>query len=346
MKRWSAQLQKISGVRYIAVRIPKEPAYIERIKRIEGRRWHKDLKVWLIPDTPENRDRFEIPREKILSLWHQEGIDEFQQWLQSKRYSRNTVKVYIDALKVFLKFHNDIATEDFEEKHLIQFNNEYILALKLSASWQNQAVNSIKLYFSRKQTTRMAPELMHRPKQEHKLPHILSKEEVKQIINSQDNIKHRMVLSVIYACGLRRGELQRLELAHIDRSRMTIFIRQAKGKKDRIVPLSPMLLSELALYYKQYRPKKYLFEGQKPGEPYSDRTMTLILKHALDKTGIQKPVTLHWLRHSYATHLLDKGTDIRFIQELLGHNSTKTTEIYTHVSQRSLQQIISPFDEL
>jgi integrase/recombinase XerD len=192
----------------------------------------------------------------------------------------------------------------------------------------------------------MAPELMHRPKQEHKLPHILSKEEVKQIINSQDNIKHRMVLSVIYACGLRRGELQRLELAHIDRSRMTIFIRQAKGKKDRIVPLSPMLLSELALYYKQYRPKKYLFEGQKPGEPYSDRTMTLILKHALDKTGIQKPVTLHWLRHSYATHLLDKGTDIRFIQELLGHNSTKTTEIYTHVSQRSLQQIISPFDEL
>jgi integrase/recombinase XerD len=346
MKRWSAEIKKVSGKSFIAVRIPKEPSYIEKIKSIEGRKWHPEYKVWLIPDTAFNRQRFELPQEKILSKWHQEGIIEFRSWLRSKRYSPSTVKVYIDALKVFLKFHNEVSTADFEEKHLIQFNNDYILASNLSASWQNQAVNAIKLYFSKNHAERMVPELIHRPKTEHKLPHVLSKEEVKQIIQAPDNLKHRMILSVIYACGLRRGELQRIELAHIDRQRMTILIYQSKGKKDRIVPLSPVLLEQIETYYKQHRPAKYLFEGSTRGEPYSDRTMAQILKNALVKVGIKKPVTLHWLRHSYATHLLDKGTDIRFIQELLGHNSTRTTQIYTHVSNRSLQQIISPFDDL
>jgi integrase/recombinase XerD len=125
-----------------------------------------------------------------------------------------------------------------------------------------------------------------------------------------------------------------------------IIIKNAKGKKDRVVPLSAKILEMLREYYKSYRPKKFLFEGQVAGEAYDARSLQQVLKNAVKKAGIRRPVTLHWLRHSYATHLLESGTDLRYIQELLGHSSSKTTEIYTHVSTKSLQQIKSPFDDL
>lgn len=154
------------------------------------------------------------------------------------------------------------------------------------------------------------------------------------------------MLSLIYSCGLRCGELLALQPHHIDSKRNIVFIKQSKGKKDRIVPLSPKVLLLLRDYYKAYRPKTYLFEGQRVGCPYDARSLQLTLKQALQKAGINKPVTLHWLRHSYATHLLESGTDLRYIQELLGHNSSRTTEIYTHVSTKSIQLIKSPFDDL
>ena len=126
-----------------------------------------------------------------------------------------------------------------------------------------------------------------------------------------------------------------------------VLIKNAKGKKDRIAPLSPKILEMLRAYFQLYKPEVYLFEGQTKGKPYDSRSLQQVLKQALEKAGISKPVTLHWLRHSYATHLLESGTDLRYIQELLGHNSSsKTTEIYTHVSTQSIQQIKSPFDDL
>lgn len=154
------------------------------------------------------------------------------------------------------------------------------------------------------------------------------------------------MLSLIYSCGLRCGELLALKPIHIDSKRNIILLKNAKGKKDRIVPLSPKILEMLREYFKMYKPQIYLFEGQTSGMPYDVRSLQLILKQALKKAGITKPATLHWLRHSYATHLLEGGTDLRYIQELLGHRSSKTTEIYTHVSTKSLQQIKSPFDDL
>ena len=154
------------------------------------------------------------------------------------------------------------------------------------------------------------------------------------------------MLSLIYSCGLRRSELLNLKPTHIDSKRNIVLLKNAKGKKDRITPLSPLILEMLREYYKRYKPKTWLFEGQVAGEQYSEKSLQSILKQALQKTGITKPATLHWLRHSYATHLLESGTDLRYIQELLGHNSSKTTEIYTHVSTKSLQQIKSPFDDL
>ncbi|MFB9108751.1 tyrosine-type recombinase/integrase [Flavobacterium gyeonganense] len=148
------------------------------------------------------------------------------------------------------------------------------------------------------------------------------------------------------ASGLRRSELLNLKPADIDSKRNIILIKQSKGKKDRIVPLSPKILEMLRSYYVCYKPKKWLFEGRNENEPYDARSLSNVLKQALTKSNIKKPVSLHWLRHSYATHLLESGTDLRFIQELLGHSSSRTTEIYTHVSTKSLQQIKSPFDDL
>lgn len=154
------------------------------------------------------------------------------------------------------------------------------------------------------------------------------------------------MLSLAYSCGLRVGELISLLLPDIDSKRHVVFIRNSKGKKDRIVPLSPKVLNLLKEYYQRYKPEKFLFEGDKRGTSYSNRSMQLVIKRAAEKANIKKPVTMHWLRHSYATHLHESGTDIRFIQELLGHSSTKTTEIYTHISTRSIQNIQSPFDSL
>jgi integrase/recombinase XerD len=175
---------------------------------------------------------------------------------------------------------------------------------------------------------------------------VLSKEEVKAILEAHHNIKHKAMLSLIYSCGLRRSELLNLRPADIDSKRNIVIIKQSKGKKDRITPLSPKILELLRNYYKVYRPVNFLFEGQEPGSQYSEQSLQKVLKTALEKTKINKPVTLHWLRHSYATHLLESGTDLRYIQELLGHNSSRTTELYTHVSTKSLQQIRSPFDDL
>ena len=154
------------------------------------------------------------------------------------------------------------------------------------------------------------------------------------------------MLCLIYACGLRRSELLNIRLQDIHRERMVLFIRQSKGKKDRIVPLSEKLLDMITEYWNAYKSKTWLFEGHKEGEQYSEKSLESVLKQSVKKTGIKKPVTLHWLRHSYATHLLENGTDLRYIQELLGHNSSKTIEIYTHVSTKSIQKIKSPFDDL
>lgn len=169
---------------------------------------------------------------------------------------------------------------------------------------------------------------------------------MKAILEAHANIKHKAMLSLIYACGLRRSELLSLSPSHVDSKRGVLLIKQAKGKKDRIAPISEKMVLLLRNYYTAHKPTKWLFEGQLIGERYSEKSLENVLKQALLKAKIKKPVSLHWLRHSYATHLLENGTDLRFIQELLGHNSSRTTEIYTHVSTKSIRNIKSPFDDL
>jgi len=270
----------------------------------------------------------------------------FKNYMNFRRYSQNTIKTYADALEVFFRFYKDQAPESLNIEDIINFNISYILKKNLSASYQNQVINAIKLFYRNRFNRTMEVDFIQRPRREKRLPNVLSKNEVKSILEAPTNLKHRAMLSLIYACGLRRSELLNLTLKDILSERGLLFIRQSKGKKDRVVPISIKLIEMLRDYYIAYKPKTWLFEGQEVGKKYSERSIQLVLNQAVEKAKIVKPVSLHWLRHSYATHLLENGTDLRYIQELLGHSSSRTTEIYTHVSTRNLQQIRSPFDDL
>ncbi|MGA9637285.1 tyrosine-type recombinase/integrase [Flavobacterium sp.] len=345
---WSAKLTKHKGNNRIAVYFEKNTDLIIRIKQIDGARWSQSLLAWHIPDNDKNRERFKI---KLLShsLPSPEGItqiEKFKQWMRSKRYAESSIATYSEALKSFLVFYREKPITEITNEDVIIYNNEYILKNKLSESYQNQTVNAIKLFFQTIRETKMMIDKIHRPKRAKVLPNVLSKEEVKSILEAHSNLKHKTMLSMIYSCGLRRSELLNLKFSDIDSKRNIVLLKNAKGKKDRIAPLSPKILAMLREYYIEYKPKIWLFEGQNAGEQYSEQSLQSVLKQALKKAGNTKPVTLHWLRHSYATHLLESGTDLRYIQELLGHSSSKTTEIYTHVSTKNIQQIKSPFDDL
>ncbi|WP_136667137.1 site-specific tyrosine recombinase/integron integrase [Flavobacterium sp. H122] len=345
---WKAKAVLYKNIPRIAVCFEKNTALIARIKTFEDARWSASKRFWHLPDTEANRLHFKVPLAHTL-LPNQEGIASitvFKNHLSSKRYSPNTIAAYCDALKSFLTFFNTKSVNDVTNEDVILFNNEFLLKNKLSASYQNQIVNAIKLYFNIINNTTIDIDKVHRPKREKKLPNVLSKNEIKAILTAHSNLKHKTMLSLIYSCGLRRSELLSLKPSDIDSKRGVVIIRQSKGKKDRIVPLSLKILEMLREYYMSYKPKTWLFEGQTKNTKYDERSLSNVLKQALTKSNINKPVSLHWLRHSYATHLLESGTDLRYIQELLGHNSSKTTEIYTHVSTKNIQQIKSPFDDL
>ncbi|MDZ4714792.1 MAG: tyrosine-type recombinase/integrase [Cytophagales bacterium] len=344
---WKAKPVVHKGDKRIAVYFEKNKEWIARIRKLADARWSNQMKVWHLPDTEENRTRFKLEPDKArqLTAAAADHVQLFREWLMAKRYSHNTLKTYTEALKSFLIFFGDKPLVDLSNRDVIIFNNEYILKKKLSASYQNQIVNAIKLYFATVQNRQLVIEKIERPQRETRLPNVLSKEEVKLILEAPTNLKHKAMLAVIYSCGLRRSELLNLKPTDINSKRGIVLIRQAKGKKDRIVPLPQRLLLLLREYYQVYKPTSWLFEGQAKG-PYDERSLSNVLKHALAKTTIKKPVSLHWLRHSYATHLLESGTDLRHIQEILGHNSSRTTELYTHVSTRSIQKIQSPFDSL
>jgi integrase/recombinase XerD len=202
----------------------------------------------------------------------------FIRYLTSKRYSPNTIKVYSDSLSTFLRYFSTKSILEISNDDLIDFNNNYILKNNFSGSFQNQVVNAVKLFYTTIHRHKIEVELIHRPRREKLLPNVLSKEEVKAILNSLSNEKHKIMLSVIYACGLRRSELLNMKPSDILSDRKLIMIRQSKGKKDRIVPLSNILLEQLRKYYKIYRPTVYLFEGQNKGEKYSARSLELVFK--------------------------------------------------------------------
>jgi len=249
-------------------------------------------------------------------------------------------------METFLKFVAPKEASQCTSDDLVRMINDYVIPRGLSYSYQNQLISAVKKFYREVCNHTIDPGTFSRPRVRYRLPNVLSKEEVKRVLAAPMNEKHRAILSLIYGCGLRRSEVLMLELQDIDRDRMLLIVRQSKGFKDRIVPISPKLVDMIDSYLRRYRPVIYLFEGQRQGDRYSAASIEKIFRMACTKAGIRKKITLHGLRHSYATHLLEAGTDLRYIQELLGHKSSKTTEIYTHVTEKSIQKIRSPFDDL
>ena len=209
----------------------------------------------------------------------------------------------------------------------------------------NIIINALKFYYGEILKKNFIYEVK-RPKKDKKLPVVLSREEIAKILSSVDNIKHRALLMLAYSAGLRVGEVVKLKPEDIDANRKLICVKGSKGRKDRYTLLSNTAMDVLRKYWKRYRPHKWLFEGAKEGMHLSTRTADKIFRNACKKAGINKEVSFHSLRHSFATHLLESGTDLRYIQELLGHAHSKTTEIYTHVSRKNLGKIVSPIDTI
>ncbi|MDI9256883.1 site-specific tyrosine recombinase/integron integrase [Flavobacterium sedimenticola] len=342
---WNATIITHKGEKRIAVAVKRTEEHTAFIRGFVGSKWSQTLKTWHIPDTEENRAYFGLPLTSTF-VPNEEGraqITKFKSWLDSKRYSPNTVKTYIDAVKSFLVYFNHKKLEDITNQDLIQYNNDYILRNNYSESFQNQIVNALKLFFKITGSENFDVEKIERPKRAKKLPIVLSKEEVNRLIEVTGNLKHKTLLALIYSSGLRISEALNIKPKDVDSKRMLIHVKNAKGKKDRYTLLSHKVLVMMREYYQVYQPKMYLFEGTK-GRMYSSRSAQAALQNAAVKAKITKRISLHTLRHSFATHLLESGTDLRFIQELLGHSSPKTTMIYTHVSSTSFKNITNPFD--
>lgn len=263
--------------------------------------------------------------------------------LTVSRYSRSTHDSYLYMFREFLRYVYPKPLHQLHQWDILQFQNHLVKDKKVSRSYQNQSINAIKYYLEQVLGHDRQLFDLDRPKKTQRLPIVLSIAEVQSILKSTSNLKHKTMLTTMYSSGLRVGELLNLKIGDIDSQSMRIWVKEGKGVKDRISILSPLLLDLLRAYFRQYRPKDYLFEG--PGEkPYSASSVRRILTRAVQKAGIKKTVKTHTLRHSFATHLLENGTNLRYIQALLGHTSAKTTEIYTHVTTQKLDEIKSPLD--
>ena len=339
---------------------------IEKIRGIRGRVWRPDLKMWSIPNAEEsinslyelfNNEGIEVstPGTNLQGLynifkednkeWLEPLLDRVFKQLHLKGYSSKTSKVYLGHVNRFLCYCHK-KPENIEENDVINYLLYLLNDKKSSHSFANQALSAVKFLAENVLNKYDLVVNIPRSKKEHKLPEVLSRQEVVKILSCIRNDKHRAILALVYSAGLRVGEVVKLKLEDIDVDRKLIHIKQGKGRNDRYTILSEIALKVLKQYRKKYGPTGWLFTGPEPDKHLTERTVQRVFETACKKAGINKSVSVHALRHSFATHLLEGGTDIRYIQELLGHKSTKTTEIYTHVTERDVRRIQSPLDRL
>lgn len=269
----------------------------------------------------------------------------FIQLLEVKRYSVNSIDTYANAFRFFLNYFKGVDVDTLKEKQIEHFINEQVVKNKISISYQKHLVAAIKFWYNGVLGNKKELNYLYPDRSEFKIPVVFSQQEVKKMIDVCDNLKHKAILATIYSCGLRLSELINLKIKDIDSASMIVIVKQGKGKRDRTVVLSEKLLILLRNYFTKYQPNEYLFEGQNGGK-YSERSVQLVVKQTIVKAKIDKLASVHTLRHSYATHLIEQGTDIRFVQELLGHKSINTTMIYTHLTDATKRKIKSPLDNL
>ena len=328
-------------------------------------KWQKEEKIWLMPYLPDYWKKFKQAFEnqyniyndvivvkrtnihkKKISLTDNTPLLRMEQELKYKRYSPATIHLYLSELHKFLVFiaEEDLSKEMYEER-IKQYILQMIATANYSESSQNSTINALKFYFEKVKKYPRAYIEIPRPKPKLQLPNVLSQAEIKRLLDSTQNPKHRLILMIIYAAGLRISEVTRLRIHDLHKDTKRIFVKCSKGKKDRYSLLSDKVLEALDNYMATYTPRYWLFEGQDGGQ-YATRSIQAIYRQAVDKAQVNPFTTVHTLRHSFATHLLENGMDIRYIQQLLGHSSTKTTEIYTHITHKAAQNFISPLDFL
>jgi integrase/recombinase XerD len=312
------------------------------IKQLKGSYYLREVEGWVFPLNPVNELKL---KELFGEPVGDSGLStKFLKYLEYRNYSRCTISSYVLHMQNFLEAFKgrDIGRMNFTDVR--DYIIDHVTSRNLSRSYQNQMINAIKIYYDVVYSRGISSMELPRPLKSRKLPEVFSKEEVKIILDITVNRKHKAIISVIYGTGMRLSEACDLGIEDIDEARGVIKIRCGKGGKDRVVPLPANLAELIREYRKQYRPMHYLFEGQKGGR-YSPRSIQNVVKKAIKKAGIMREASVHTLRHSFATHLLESGVDLRYIQELLGHRSSKTTEIYTHISKDRVRSIKSPLED-
>ena len=271
--------------------------------------------------------------------------EEYADLLIRRRYSENTIRVYTSLFKEFINYYSNKTPEEITEDDIRKYQDYLVKKRKIAMSTQNQAINAIKFYYEKVLHREKGDYYIERPRRANRLPEIISEAELLKLLKATNNIKHKTIITMLYSSGVRRGELLNLRIQDLDFDKNIIFVRGGKGKKDRTTILADYAILVLKKYLKMYKPNYWLFEGV-DRKQYSPTSVLSILRRSSIKAGLNKIVRPHMLRHSFATHMLEQGVDLRYIQTILGHESPKTTEIYTHVSKYSLAKIKSPFDAI
>ncbi|HJN05666.1 MAG TPA: tyrosine-type recombinase/integrase [Bacteroidales bacterium] len=350
----------------ILVKFKYDKELINCVKRIEGASWSQSRKSWYI-----TKDEFDLP--VIIDVFRDMADVDYSaltanskatripqpvkkiakrkvklpkayyDMLDQKRYSDSTKATYTNYFEDYIRYFDGRVLEEIPTEEINGYILELIRNKKISASLQNQHINAIKFYYEKVLGGEKFCLKIDRPRKSKSLPDILTISEIKIMLDVTINIKHKCIISLLYSAGLRRNELINMEIVDILSEQMLIKVRNSKGNKDRYVGLSKHLLQLLRKYVSEYKPKKHLFEGQKGGK-YSAGSVIKVVKRSAISAGIIRRVTPHMLRHSFATHHLESGTDLRYIQEFLGHSSTKTTEVYTHVAKTDFSRFKNPLD--
>lgn len=325
---------------------------VAAVRQLVGSKWSNSKKCWYVPDVKEYRIRFEIEEaviaSSVLARINAVNVPEFYRFMETLQlmgYSPSTLRTYRNEFGQLLYVLKGNWVRECDSEMIRRYVLYCINELKLSENSLHSRINAIKFYFEKVLKQERFFVEIPRPKKQAKLPKVFHASDIKRLFEVTENLKHNTMLKLCYGMGLRVSEIVAMKVEDVNSKSMLVFIERGKGKKDRYANLPESILDQLREYYKVYKPKGYLFEGQYGGA-YSVRSVQQVFKTAMFRAGINRSLGIHSLRHSFATHLLESGTDVRFIQELLGHKDIKTTLLYTHVSDNSVRKIKSPLDSI
>lgn len=352
LNHYSFEIGEHQNNSVIWISFPYNQEHINHLKSHTKAQWSATNKKWYVPDITSYRKLFGLEMKyfgkSALAAIHpvnQPALNRYIEQLQLKGYSQNTIRTYVTEFSQLLKTIKSVPVGELGAEKLRSYFLYCIKKLRLSENMIHSRMNAVKFYFEQVLNREKLFLEIPRPQKPSTLPKAISTKDIKRMFETLENVKHRLLLKLCYGMGLRVSEVVNLKITDIDSNRMQVLVRQGKEKKDRYVNLPESVLGELRTYYLKYKPKEFLFEGQYGGQ-YSVRAVQLVFKDAMKKAKIDKKVGIHSLRHSYATHLIEQGTDVRFVQELLGHKDIKTTMIYTNLTDQTKRKIKSPLDNL